>query len=312
MDRNSLSADVAPSASASIAATQVVISHIRSFPPTPGSPEPLVQPILHPRFAISCTPPLLSKLGDIGKSDPSIRIQTHISENKEEVRRTKELFPWCPHYAGVYDWFKLLNDKTILAHAVHLEKEECELIKARRAGISHCPTSNFNLRSGIAPVGKYLDMGIKVGLGTDVSGGFNLSMLQAVRSASISSKIIAFQSPSPSPHGKFASKQLPISALLYLATLGGAEVCGLDQAVGSLVEGKSFDALIVSVRNDAGNPSLWGADFDIGDGRSEEDKLKVYLERFLFTGDDRNIRRVYVQGKLVGGTEFRTPHPTPY
>ncbi|KAF9014111.1 hypothetical protein BDQ17DRAFT_1270322 [Cyathus striatus] len=312
MDRNCPPNYIEPSASASLSATKDLITYIRSLPSAPsphsakGIPEPLVQPIITPRFAISCTDTLLLSLGDLAASDSTLRIQTHIAENKGEIEFTKELFPYSEHYASVYNDHRLLRHNTVLAHAVHLEQAECELIKRTGAGISHCPTSNFNLRSGIAPVGKYLDMGIKVGLGTDVSGGFSPSILNAIQTASIASKAIAFSSPTKPEEGKYAARQLPISALLYLATLGGAAVCDMHK-VGSLDGGKSFDALLVSVRSEAGNPGLWPADYEEEDEKSEEERLRAYLERFLFTGDDRNIRKVYVQGRVIGGQAFSAP-----
>lgn len=103
-------------------------------------------------------------LGQIAKDDPTLMIQTHISENKAEIAFTKELFPTCESYAAVYDKFKLLNERTILAHAVWLDEKELDLVRDRKAGISHCPTSNFNLNSGMARVGEMLDRGIKVSL----------------------------------------------------------------------------------------------------------------------------------------------------
>lgn len=151
------------SVEASVTETKELITYIRSlYPAADSNSSHLVQPILTPRFAISCTPELLNSLGELAKQDPVLHIQTHISENKSEIAYTKELFPEAPHYAGVYDSFGLLRSNTVLAHAVHLEAAEVELIAQRRAGISHCPTSNFNLSSGVAPIGVYLDRGIKV------------------------------------------------------------------------------------------------------------------------------------------------------
>lgn len=121
----------------------------------------------------------------------------------------------------------------------------------------------------------------------------------------------------PAPATSFASRQLPIATLLYLATQGGADVCDLSSRIGSLVPGKAFDALVVSVRSDAGNPGVWGVDWDEelgvlgsnGDGKTERERererLEGMLERFLFCGDDRNVRRVFVQGRCIGGKEFR-------
>ncbi|KDR73640.1 hypothetical protein GALMADRAFT_100454 [Galerina marginata CBS 339.88] len=317
MNRESPPDYIEPSSDASITDTLEIISHITSLskPPTRSSTssahEPLVQPVLTPRFAISCTDDLLSALGTLAASNSNLRIQTHISENTSEVAYTRELFPAATSYAGVYDMFGLLRNNTILAHAVHLAEDEVDLIKARDAGISHCPTSNFNLSSGIAPVGAYLDKGIKIGLGTDVSGGFSLSILSAIQHASVAAKVCSIQArtgssaETGSPTG-FANNPLPIPALLYLATAGGAAVCALEKQVGTFAEGKAFDALLVNVRKDASNPGIWG--FNHGDAEvAQEDQkelLDSWLERFLFCGDDRNIERVYVQGKLVGGHSF--------
>jgi guanine deaminase len=147
-------------------ATKALITHIRSIAPSAADDgvvsEPLVYPILTPRFAISCTDALLTSLGALASSDPSLHIQTHISENPSEVAFTKSLFPACSSYTDVYDKHCLLRENTVLAHAVHLDEDEVKLIVKRNAGISHCPTSNFNLSSGVARVGEYLDLGIKV------------------------------------------------------------------------------------------------------------------------------------------------------
>ncbi|KAF9532229.1 hypothetical protein CPB83DRAFT_847468 [Crepidotus variabilis] len=317
MDRNSPAYYVEPSPQVSKENTEHLINFIRSLskPPFLSAPShhPLVQPILTPRFAISCTDELLSSLEAVASSDPSLRIQTHISENPAEIEFTLSLFPKASSYAGIYDHFKLLRNNTILAHGVHLTNEELDLIKQRGAGISHCPTSNFNLSSGVAPVGVMLDKDIKVGLGTDVSGGFSLSILKTIQDASIAAKVRSINHREDSNIGtspsKFANKPLPIPTLLYLATAGGASVCDLEHHVGKLEVGKNFDALLVSIREEGTelNPGIWGN----GLGRPKAASLKerkalldTQLERFLFGGDDRNIRRVYVQGKLVGGTVF--------
>lgn len=104
----------------------------------------------------------MTSLGKMAASDPTLRIQTHISENPSEIAFTKDLYPNSVTYAAVYDDHGLLRENTVLAHAVHLGEAEIELIKEKKSGISHCPTSNFHLSSGVAPVGEYLDHGIKV------------------------------------------------------------------------------------------------------------------------------------------------------
>ena len=148
-----------PCAEDSIRDTHTLIHHIHDLD---HSRNGLVQPILTPRFALSCSRDLLRRLKEFAASEPTLRIQTHISENPKEVVETLERFKEADSYAGVYDFYGLLGPTTILGHAVHLTKDEVELIKKRGAGIAHCPSSNFNLNSGIAPVGYFLDMGVKV------------------------------------------------------------------------------------------------------------------------------------------------------
>lgn len=152
----------------------------------------LVQPILTPRFAISCTDALLTGVSAIFAKDPTLRLQTHLSESPGEIAFTKELFPFAQTYTDVYDHFNLLRDTTVLAHAIHLDDSELRLIEKRQCGVSHCPNSNLNLRSGATRLGEMLNRGIKVSLGTDVSGGFGLGMLTAVRDASIVAKVLQF------------------------------------------------------------------------------------------------------------------------
>ncbi|TFY57198.1 hypothetical protein EVG20_g8634 [Dentipellis fragilis] len=288
MDRNCPDDYIEPSADASMEATKAQSS-------LPGLPSPALA-----RSSL--------RSGTSARADPSLLVQTHISENEAEIVFTKHLFPECSSYADVYDKHGLLGPRTVLAHAVHLHESEVTLVKQRDAGVSHCPTSNFNLRSGVCPVGKLLDRGIKVGLGTDVSGGFSPSILTAIQHASIASKVVALETPADKSgtSQSFAGRQLSIAALLHLATLGGAQVCGLQSRIGSFAPGKAFDALLGSVRTDAGNPGLWGVDCDAELG-VERNGAALYsvLERFFFTGDDRNIRKVYVQGRWIGGVERR-------
>ena len=152
------------SADDSMKDTHALIRYIRTLDHYSHGHEPLVQPILTPRFALSCSRDLLTHLGSLAASEPTLRIQTHISENETEIVETLKRFSEAKSYADVYDKFGLLRENTILAHAIHLTKDEVELIKQRGVGISHCPTSNFNLNSGIAPIGYFLDRGVKVKL----------------------------------------------------------------------------------------------------------------------------------------------------
>lgn len=151
---------VEKSAQESISATADLIRYIQAFPLSPAQ-EPLVHPVITPRFAISCTPELLAELGELAETMPGVAIQTHISENQREVEDALKYFK-ADSYAGIYDKFKLLRHNTILAHGVWLTEKEMDLIADRGAGLSHCPTSNFYLSSGMARVGMLLDHGVKV------------------------------------------------------------------------------------------------------------------------------------------------------
>ena len=162
MDRHSPE-DYVETTESSLESTKSFISHFDTLPSPPSDQPPLVQPVITPRFALSCTGPLLHSLGDLAKSKtPSIAIQTHLSENSKEIESTLKEFPDCEIYTQVYDKAGLVGEGTILAHCVHLEQKEMEILRDRKAGVSHCPVSNMNLNSGVAEVRKLLDMQIKV------------------------------------------------------------------------------------------------------------------------------------------------------
>ncbi|KAL8904213.1 MAG: hypothetical protein Q9207_003425 [Kuettlingeria erythrocarpa] len=277
--------------------TKAVVEHIRSIDPK-GE---IVHPILTPRFAPSCTAASLSSLGQLAK-DENLPIQTHISENKGEVELVRKMFPERSSYTDVYDHYGLLGDKTILAHAVHLSDEEVELVNRRGAGVAHCPLSNMSLGSGIAPVRAMLDKGVKVGLGTDVSGGGSSSVLVAAREAAGVSRLLSvFQK------GEEKEKErvkLGVEECLYLATRGGAEVLGLAAKVGAFEVGMQWDAQMVRVERvkeggedgegrrtgdeDSGLVQCWGKE-------TWEEKVA----KWMYCGDDRNTRKVWVKGRLV-------------
>lgn len=239
----------------------------------------LVQPIITPRFALSCDMPLMTRLGELA-SRCNVHIQTHISENPGEVAAVKDLYPDCKNYADVYDRAKLLTDKTVLAHGVYLTDDELLVLAARGSSVSHCPNSNTSLKSGLCDVRRLLDAGIKVGLGTDVSGGFSPSVLDAIRNALDVSIHISF--------GKGEDyAPLTYHEAFYLATLGGATAVALDDKVGNFRVGKYFDALIVNMKNPGPVDVLQQYD------------TELLVQKFLYTGDDRNIRKVYVAGCQV-------------
>ncbi|XP_067014300.2 guanine deaminase [Anabrus simplex] len=239
-------------------------------------------PVITPRFAISCDMDLMTKLGVIAKTY-DVHIQTHISENCAEIEAVKQLFPDCKNYADVYNKANLLTSKTILAHGVHLEDAELKMLAATGAAISHCPNSNTNLRSGLCNVRRLLSAGIKVGLGTDVSGGYSPSIIDAMHKALSVGIHLSFNDEKLSP--------LNYHEIFYLATLGGAQALALDEKIGNFMIGKDFDALVVNM-NPSNTPNAPG-------GLPLNYKIEEYVQKFIYTGDDRNITRVFVAGKQI-------------
>ncbi|XP_061584911.1 guanine deaminase [Cololabis saira] len=240
---------------------------------------PLVKPVVTPRFAPSCTEALLTQLGAVAKNN-NLHIQSHISENIEEVELVKELFPASESYTDVYHKCNLLTDKTVMAHGCHLTDKELALFRETGASLSHCPNSNISLCSGILDVRNVLNHKVKLGLGTDVAGGYSSSMLDAVRRTLDASKVLTIQNPE--------HNTLTFEEVFRLATLGGSQALSLDEQTGNFEVGKDFDALRV-------NMAAPGGPIDL----IQYEETKILLEKFLNLGDDRNIVEVFVAGRKV-------------
>lgn len=269
------------SVSDSLRETRALIQHIRQIDPD----SQLVKPVLTPRFAISCDPDLLSGLGAIAKDHPDLPIQTHFNEAQQEIQFTRQLFPEFRTEADLYEQFGLLNDRSILAHCIFLEEEEMATLQELRCGVAHCPISNTTMQEFmVAPIREYLRRGIKVGLGTDSGGGHAASMLDIMKQAFVVSNARQMLTQGQDP-------ALTLAEGFFLATLGGAQVCGLDDKVGNFAVGKEFDALEIHAI-DLQYPGVMAP-------VEEEDSISVIFEKFLMTGDDRNIAKVYVRGRSV-------------
>jgi len=252
----------------------------------------LVRPILTPRFAPSCTSDSMRELGALAR-EKDLRVQTHISENKGEIELVKELFPGYEDYTDVYDKHDLLTPRTILAHGIHLSEREARAIAARQSKVAHCPCSNSSLSSGTARIRWLWRHGVDVGLGTDVSGGYSPSVLEAARQAALVSRHVCMGTQDE-------EDKLSVEEVLYLATRGGAKCVGLEGKVGAFEEGMAWDAQLVRLRNvpegeeeeeeagDAGNVDLFGWE-------DWEEKMA----KWVYSGDDRNTDRVWVRGRLV-------------
>ncbi|XP_041459956.1 guanine deaminase-like isoform X1 [Lytechinus variegatus] len=247
---------------------------------------PLIAPIITPRFAISCSRELMTGLGELAKKH-NLRVQSHISENRDEVKTVLEFYPDCKNYTDVYDKCGLMTDKTLMAHCIYLDDEEIQTFKDRGSAMSHCACSNFSLRSGVMDCRKMKESGVKLGLGTDVSGGYNPSMFDAIRDTITASNVQSIQHQPDRPY-----KHLDFREVFQLATLGGSKVLGIDSIVGSFEVGKEFDALLVTMDTE-------DSPFDIFQTDAYRDSLEDMIQKFLFLGDDRNIEEVYVCGRRV-------------
>ncbi|CAM4543266.1 unnamed protein product [Leuciscus chuanchicus] len=225
---------------------------------------PNVKPVVTPRFAPSCSASLLSELGEIANNN-KLHIQSHISESKGEVELVKTLFPGCKSYTDVYLKHNLLTDRTVMAHGCHLTDEELEIFHETGSAISHCPNSNISICSGMLNVRNVLKHKVKLGLGTDVAGGYSPSMLDAIRRTLDTSKTLTIQDPQ--------HQTLTFEEVFRLATLGGCEALSMDEQTGNFVVGKDFDALRVNVCVPDGPIDLFP-----GEGP------KVILEKFLNLG----------------------------
>jgi guanine deaminase len=232
--------------------------------------ERLVKPILTPRFAPSCTQKLLDGLGKIAEFD-DLPVQSHLSETKKEVEWAKELFPDAKNYLDIYGRSGLLG-RALMAHAIYLDEEEISQVKTQDVLLVHCPDSNINIRSGIMPVRKYLNRGLKIGLGSDVAGGHRLAINEAMIRAIQLSKLVSLQFPE--------LESLKVSEAFYMGTKAGGTFFG---NTGSFEVGYSFDALVIE-----DHPLI-----------AELYSIEDRLEKFIYSGTSQNICARYVEGKQI-------------
>lgn len=243
--------------------------HGTSLSPTPPYP-PLVRTIITPRFIPSCTPEMLRACGELA-AKYQLPVQSHLSENKDEIALVQELEgTW---YGDAYNRYGLFGQTpTVMAHCVFTEGEEIELMKRNDVVAAHCPTSNLNVTTGIAPVRKFLDEGVRVGLGSDISGGHNLSIFQMMVYAIQLSKAY-YQLHRERPY-------LTLSEAFWMATKSAGSFFG---KVGSFEPGYEFDALVI----------------DDSCLNHDHYSLLERLERYIYLGDDRQILHRFCRGKEI-------------
>ena len=275
MDRESSEALTEESAEASADTTVEWINAVKdAFQNT--------RPILTPRFIPCCTDQLMEQLRRI-QMTYGIPVQSHLSESKGEIDFVKFLHPDDPFYGDVYNDYDLFgkNDdidtdvRTVMAHCVWSTEEEVSLMRKNGVFVAHCPASNMNLTSGIAPIRKYLDLGLNVGLGSDIAGGHSDSIFRAITDAIQVSKLY-FRMVDESV------RPLTFPEAFYLATMGGGAFFG---KVGCFEAGYEFDAVVL---DDSVLP------------HPQSLNLAQRMERAVYLGlDEKNITAKYAAGKKI-------------
>ena len=237
-----------------------------------GDANGLVRPIITPRFVPSCTPELLKACGELANKY-QLPVQSHLSENVSEIAWVAELEPESKSYGDAYNRYGLFGQTpTIMAHCVWTKGEELELMKRNGVMVAHCPTSNFNLSSGMAPIRSLLDEGVSIGLGSDISGGHDLNMFRML--------VYAIQVSKMHYQLDHSKAFLTLSEVFWIATKSAGSFFG---NVGSFEPGYDFDALVID------DAVLYPAEYS----------LQHRLERFIYVGDDRQIVHRFCRGQEI-------------
>lgn len=242
-----------------------------------------LQYIFTPRFAASCTMKLLEKTAKVAK-EGGFYIQTHLAENQSEVKFIKSLFERerhrVPTNTHIFKKSDILGEKTLLAHCLYLSPPELQLIKESGSKIIHCPTSNIFLQSGFMPYRRYETYEIPIGLGTDVAGGYTLSMFNCMRDAIETSKIVNLLND---------NRPYPIlqpTEVFWVSTLGGAKILQLDEKIGSIEENKDADLVVIKAK-----PSF--------SFYCNMDDANSILQNFIYLPTTYNIEKVFIAGKEI-------------
>jgi guanine deaminase len=229
-----------------------------------------------PRFAPTSTDDQLVAAGELWSEYPDCYMQTHVSENKNEVAWVKELFPKRKGYLDVYDHSKLCRPRSVFGHGIHLTDDELQTMHRTGSAIAHCPTSNFFLGSGYLDVFRAKDAKrpVRVGLGTDLGAGTSFSILltlnEAYKAAQLNNKV------------------LTAGHAYYLATRGTAHAMYIDDKVGSIAPGMEADLVVLDMKS---TPII-----DYRMKFVEDINEALFIQMTL--GDDRAIQATYVAGKL--------------
>ncbi|CAM3429568.1 guanine deaminase [Rouxiella silvae] len=230
---------------------------------------------LTPRFVPTSSPQLLEKVRAIKADYPDIYLQTHLSENADEISWVKSLYPEHQRYLDVYHHYNLTGSRCIFAHCLHLHEEEWDCLSDTDSSIAFCPTSNLFLGSGLFNLQTSWQKRVRLGIGTDVGAGTTFNMLQTLSEAY---KV-----------GQLQKYRLSAFEAFYHATLGGARALHLDDKIGNFDVGKEADMVVL-------DPSATALQ-QLRSGNSKTLAERLFV--LMTLGDDRNIYRTLVDGKVV-------------
>ncbi|MBA8819855.1 guanine deaminase [Ochrobactrum sp. P6BS-III] len=229
--------------------------------------------VITPRFAITSTPEQLEASQALAREHPECFIQTHLSENHDEIAFTRSLYPDAPDYLGIYEHYGLLGNKTLLGHSIHLEEREVGVMAETGSVAVFCPTSNLFLGSGLFDRDRLKASGVRMAVATDVGGGTSFSMLRTMDEGY---KILQLREQRLNPFQSF-----------YMMTLGNARALSMEDKIGTLDEGTEAD--IVVLDSAATSPMR----LRMAAGATLEQELFLLQT----VGDDRAIVETYVAGK---------------
>ena len=231
------------------------------------------RPILTPRFAPTCTAELIGGLGRLGQKY-GVGVQTHLVESRWEAEQARLLFPDCSCDTEIYEKAGLMDNGPVIGAHFIFPSEDDERIMQKHGGyVVHCPDATVNVIAGITPSGRLLDQGMKVTLGSDVSGGHHIGVYTQVARAVQYSKLKEFYEPGD-------NRTVSLAEAFYMATLQSGSLFG---KVGSLAPGYDFDALLIDGLDDPARPL----------------SPVQTLERFCYIGNSANIKARWLSGRLI-------------
>jgi guanine deaminase len=234
-----------------------------------------------PRFAVSCSAEMLAASAQEA-ARAGAYWQTHLSEDRGELREVARLFPDAADYTDVYDRAGGLRPGSILGHAIHLSDREIGRLAESGAAIAHCPSSNLFLASGAMPLARYREAGITIGLGSDVAAGPDLSMFAVMKAGAFTQTALHAMRQAPHP-------AMPPIEWLRMATAGGARALGMQDRIGSVEVGKEADLIAV-------DPALT-LPLSLGDAAS--DGPDEILSRLIYRPHPDMVRGAWVRGRLL-------------